>query len=397
MRLPGGDRLTGPRLRGFGPLLGMGPGAERLHYILELPPDSAAFLYDVENALDFARNPLYAVIHEACYADGCATRWSAERLLPGRPIADPSSSPASTSIRGCSPTTPRSRRCAKPPRLLAEREWPRLYDPEQLARNEVPAAAAVYAGDMYVERAFSEETAAQIRGLRVGHQRVRARRPARRRRAHPRAADRSRPRDRSSALDRSTTLGLMSDADQTTVQPFSGRTAWARNLETPLRNFLRTETGSAAFLLAATVAALVWVNVDAASYDSVWNTTLSIRVGAASVALDLRHWVNTGLMTFFFFVVGLEARREFDMGELRERRRVALPLAAGLGGMVVPVAIYLAINAGSAVGARLGRGDVDRHGVRARRCSRSSGRASRTGCARSCSPSSSSTTSSRWS
>src|SRR5207237_5596276 len=64
------------------------------------------------------------------------------------------------------------------------------------------------------------------------------------------------------------------------------------------------------------------------------------------ISEDLRYWVNSGLMTLFFFVVGLEARREFDMGELRERRRVALPLAAGVGGMAVPVAIFLAANAG---------------------------------------------------
>src|SRR5438046_8306071 len=83
---------------------------------------------------------------------------------------------------------------------------------------------------------------------------------------------------------------------------FSGRTAWARNLETPLREFLRTETGGAAVLLAAAVAALVWVNVDASSYDSVWRTMLSIDLGGAVVALDLRHWVNSGLMTLFFFV-----------------------------------------------------------------------------------------------
>ena len=127
---------------------------------------------------------------------------------------------------------------------------------------------------------------------------------------------------------------------------FSGRTAWARNLETPLREFLRTETGGAAVLLAAAVAALVWVNVDTSSYDSLWRTTLSIDIGDAGVALDLRHWVNSGLMTFFFFVVGLEARREFDLGELRERRRFALPLLAGIGGMAVAVAIYLAFNAG---------------------------------------------------
>jgi Na+/H+ antiporter NhaA len=130
------------------------------------------------------------------------------------------------------------------------------------------------------------------------------------------------------------------------AEPYSGRTAWGRNLETPLREFLRTETGSAAVLLGATLAALVWVNVDASSYASLWTTDLSIHVGSHGISQDLRGWVNTGLMTFFFFVVGLEARREFDMGELRERRRVAIPLFAGLGGMVVPVAIFLAFNAG---------------------------------------------------
>jgi Na+/H+ antiporter NhaA len=125
-----------------------------------------------------------------------------------------------------------------------------------------------------------------------------------------------------------------------------GRTAWSRNVGTPLREFLGTESGSAVFLLAATIAALVWVNADAASYAHVWSTDLSVRVGSGGISQDVRHWVNDGLMTFFFFVVGLEARREFDMGELRERRRFALPMLAGIGGMVVPVAIYLAINAG---------------------------------------------------
>jgi len=130
--------------------------------------------------------------------------------------------------------------------------------------------------------------------------------------------------------------------------PFSGRTAWARSLETPLRVFLRTETGSAAVLAAMTVAALAWVNISASSYESVWATHLSVRLAGAGVSLELRDWVNSGLMTFFFFIFGLEARREFDMGELRERRRLALPVAAGLGGLLVPVAIYLAFNAGSA-------------------------------------------------
>jgi len=133
---------------------------------------------------------------------------------------------------------------------------------------------------------------------------------------------------------------------QPSAAPLAGRTAWARNLETPLRRFLRTETGSAAVLLAATIAALIWVNADSGSYDTVWGTHLSIRLGGWEISQDLRHWLNSGLMTFFFLVVGLEARREFDMGELRERRRLTLPLAAGIGGMIVPVAIYLAANAG---------------------------------------------------
>jgi Na+/H+ antiporter NhaA len=127
---------------------------------------------------------------------------------------------------------------------------------------------------------------------------------------------------------------------------YSGRTAWARNLQTPLRQFLRTETGSAAVLLAATVIALAWVNIDAASYRAVWDTRLSVNLGSASVSDDLGGWINSGLMTFFFLVVGLEARREFDMGELRERRRLALPLLIGTAGMIVPIAIYLLINAG---------------------------------------------------
>ncbi len=128
--------------------------------------------------------------------------------------------------------------------------------------------------------------------------------------------------------------------------PFSGKTAWARNLEAPLRDFLRTETGSAAILLVGALAALAWVNIHSSSYDSVWNTHLSIRVGAHGISLTLREWVNDGLMTFFFLVVGLEARREFDLGELRDRRRLILPVAAGIGGMLIPVLIYLAINAG---------------------------------------------------
>jgi Na+/H+ antiporter NhaA len=136
-------------------------------------------------------------------------------------------------------------------------------------------------------------------------------------------------------------------APSTERAPFTSRTAWARNLETPLRMFLRTESGSAMVLLAGVAAALIWANADLDSYTHVWErTTLSIQLGGTGLSHTLRYWVNSGLMTFFFFVIGLEARREFDLGELRERRRTALPLAAGIGGMVVPIAIYLAFNAG---------------------------------------------------
>src|SRR3954451_5559945 len=113
-----------------------------------------------------------------------------------------------------------------------------------------------------------------------------------------------------------------------------------------MRAFLRNESGSALVLLGAAVVALLWVNIDQASYDDLWQTDLTVRLGHWAISLDLRGWVNDGLMAFFFFVVGLEARREADLGELRELRRVALPLLAGLGGMLVPIAVYLAFNGG---------------------------------------------------
>ena len=165
-------------------------------------------------------------------------------------------------------------------------------------------------------------------------------------------------------------------------------------MRTPLSAFLHTETGGAAILLVATVAALVWVNAHAASYDELWGATLAIELGDIGVSLDLRHWVNSGLMTFFFFVVGLEARREFDLGELRDRRRLLMPVLAALGGMGAAVAIFLVFNAGSP--------SVHGWGVAmstdtafALDCSRSSAPASPIACGRFSSRSSSSTTSSR--
>ena len=165
VRLPCGDRLTARRFRQLGIVLGMSDGAERLHYILELPPDSPAFLHDVQAAIDFARNPIYAILHEACYADGGATRWSAQRLLPpeyAAPELFTGEHVFPWMFEDCTALVP-LREAAD---LLAAREWPRLYDAERLAANEVPVAAAIYVEDPYVERAFSEETAALVRGLR---------------------------------------------------------------------------------------------------------------------------------------------------------------------------------------------------------------------------------------
>jgi len=165
VRLPGGDRLTWRRFQQLGSMLGMSDGAERLHYILELPHDSPAFLHDVENAASFARNPIYAILHEASYADGVATRWSAHRMLPDEFVTDDlliGEHVFPWMFEDYGALAP-LREAAD---LLAEREWGPLYDAAALGANEVPAAAAIYAEDMYVEREFSELTAREIRGLR---------------------------------------------------------------------------------------------------------------------------------------------------------------------------------------------------------------------------------------
>src|ERR1700677_2156452 len=125
---------------------------------------------------------------------------------------------------------------------------------------------------------------------------------------------------------------------------FSGLTVWHKR--TALREFLRTETGSAFVLGGATVAALVWANISVSAYDKVWGTRVSVLIGGARVATSLHEFVTSGLMALFFLVVGLEARREFDVGELRVRSRLALPVLVGLAGMLVPVALFLAVNAG---------------------------------------------------
>ena len=137
------------------------------------------------------------------------------------------------------------------------------------------------------------------------------------------------------------------DQEGTASARIAPQSRGSRLLAIPLREFIATQNASAVILLIATDVALIWANSPwSASYEAVWHTPLAIRLGEVELALDLRHWINDGLMAFFFFVAGLEIRREFDMGELRERRRVATPVLAAIGGIVVPAAIYLAFNAG---------------------------------------------------
>jgi pimeloyl-ACP methyl ester carboxylesterase len=164
--LPGGDRLSSRRLRQLGIMLGMSDGAERLHYLIERPFDSPAFRHDLELQLEFARNPLYAIIHEACYADGVATRWSAERVLPPRFGEQPELFTGEHVFSWMFFEYGALRPLREAAHRLAEWPWPRLYDPSVLRANRVPAAAAIFADDAYVERRFSEETAELVRGLR---------------------------------------------------------------------------------------------------------------------------------------------------------------------------------------------------------------------------------------
>ncbi|MGQ0609170.1 MAG: Na+/H+ antiporter NhaA [Chloroflexota bacterium] len=127
---------------------------------------------------------------------------------------------------------------------------------------------------------------------------------------------------------------------------FEGQTP-ARPRLAVLRSFLHTEAGSAVVLLAATIVALAWANSPwGDAYDGLWATEVSLRLGGYDLSHDLGDWVNDGLMTLFFLLIGLEVRREFDMGEFRERRRVAVPIFAAVGGMILPVAIFLAVNPG---------------------------------------------------
>ena len=165
VRLPSGDRLTSRRFLQLGFKLGDSAGFEMIHHILELPLESPAFLHDVEEAVRFGRNPIYATLHESSYADGVATRWSAERTMPDE-AREQRIFTAEHVFRWMWDDFSGLHSHRGAAAILAEHPWPALYDADRLARNEIPVAATVYVNDLYVERAFAMETAKQIRGLR---------------------------------------------------------------------------------------------------------------------------------------------------------------------------------------------------------------------------------------
>jgi len=166
LNLPSGDRLTPRRLRQLGIMLGMSDGRERLHYILERDPDSLGFRHDVEAELSFARNPLYAAIHEACYADGTVTGWAAQRTLPADFVEHEELFTGEHVFPWMFDEYSALAPLGRAAQILSQFCWPRLYDESALQSNSVPCAAAIFTEDAYVERAFSEETAATVRGLR---------------------------------------------------------------------------------------------------------------------------------------------------------------------------------------------------------------------------------------
>ena len=185
VRLPDGAPLTVPAFQSAGGVLGGADGSHALHYLLEDPfagdELSDSFLYAMMDQLSFARGPLYALLHEPSYAQGSATRWAAQRIRAEFAEFDPAVS-GRKGVEGTAPlyftgemiypwmidADPVLRPFRQAADILAERDdWPPLYDPARLAANEVPAAAAVYYNDMYVDREFSMQTARAIRGLQT--------------------------------------------------------------------------------------------------------------------------------------------------------------------------------------------------------------------------------------
>jgi hypothetical protein len=166
LRLPSGDELTPLRVRQLGLPLGMSDGAESLHYLLELPFDSPAFLHDVDDPLSFGRDPIYSLLQEACWADGVATGWAAARVLPDAYEREPELFFGEHMLPSLFDEYAALAPLRDAAALLAQHQWPRLYDFDVLAANEVPAAAAIYAEDLYVPMEYSRASADRIRGLK---------------------------------------------------------------------------------------------------------------------------------------------------------------------------------------------------------------------------------------
>ncbi|WP_225724660.1 MULTISPECIES: alpha/beta fold hydrolase [unclassified Nocardia] len=178
VQLPNGDALTTRRLRTLGMALGMGDGAERVHWVLDEAFDtdgalSDTFLHQVMMLTGFTDNPLFAVLQEACYAQGdTPTGWAAHRAMTRFPEFDEAAEPLlftgemfypwqCEEIAGLRPFGPAMH-------LLAARtDWPALYDAQRLAANTVPIAAIVYHDDMYVDAELSLRTARQVANLRT--------------------------------------------------------------------------------------------------------------------------------------------------------------------------------------------------------------------------------------
>ena len=181
VRLPGGGKLSPQRFQQLGIAFGASDGFEKVHYLLEGAfvagrggrELSYAFLRGVENATAFETNPIYALLHEAEYCQEAASNWSAERIRAEYAEFDlTAGGPVNFTGEMVYPWMFEEYEYLRPLRAAAEilahhDRWPRLYDAETLRANTVPAAAAIYYDDMYVERAFSEETAATIRGLKT--------------------------------------------------------------------------------------------------------------------------------------------------------------------------------------------------------------------------------------
>lgn len=166
--LPDGEVVSVSRLRSLGHLLGSDDGWPSLRWLLERDPASSAFRHDLAALLPYgARNPLYAVIHESSYADGCVTGWSAERVMPQDFRDDPALLTGEHVAREWFETVPGLRPWREVAELIAEHEWPRLYDADAIAASGVRGAAAVYVNDVFVPLEFSLETGALMPGMHL--------------------------------------------------------------------------------------------------------------------------------------------------------------------------------------------------------------------------------------